>query len=63
MQSRASTTIPPINPFNAAEDADKIAAAVQGCGTDEQVFVDILTKRSCKQREDIRKAKDEVSED
>lgn len=60
MQCRASSTITGAKQFNADEDADKLLAAVKGLGTDEQAFVDILTKRTCAQREEIRKTRDEV---
>lgn len=39
--------------FNAAEDGDKLRAAMKGFGTDEAAIIEILTARSNKQRQEI----------
>uniref|UniRef100_A0A1B6DPX3 Annexin n=1 Tax=Clastoptera arizonana TaxID=38151 RepID=A0A1B6DPX3_9HEMI len=43
-------TVRAANNFNVAEDADALLKAMKGLGTDEQVIIDILTKRSNDQR-------------
>lgn len=48
--------ITPKNNFNAREDAAALRAAMKGLGTDEQTLIDILTKRTNLERQEIRKA-------
>ena len=41
--------------FNAEKDAEAIRKAMKGVGTDEKAIIDIVTKRTSKQRQDIKK--------
>lgn len=45
----------PFSGFNAAEDGTALRTAMKGFGTDEQAIIDILTKRSNSQRQQIAK--------
>ncbi|CAK9296555.1 unnamed protein product [Gordionus sp. m RMFG-2023] len=48
-------TIRDYSPFNAQDDANKLYKAMKGIGTDEKTVIDIMTKRSNKQRQEIAK--------
>lgn len=50
---KVSPTIVPSPNFNAAEDGDKLRAAMKGFGTDEEAIIEILTARSNRQRHEI----------
>ncbi|KAG8328863.1 Annexin B10 [Homalodisca vitripennis] len=52
---RSEPTVVPFNGFNAAEDGTALRAAMKGLGTNEQAIIDILTKRSNAQRQQIAK--------
>ncbi|XP_054257275.1 annexin B10-like isoform X1 [Macrosteles quadrilineatus] len=53
--NRAVPTVIPVSGFNAVEDAVALRQAMKGFGTDEQAIIDILTKRSYNQRQEISK--------
>lgn len=48
-------TVVAYNGFNAADDGAALRAAMKGLGTDEQAIIDILTRRSNSQRQQISK--------
>lgn len=48
-------TVRPYPDFNASEDGTALRQAMKGLGTDEQTIIDILTKRSNQQRQQISK--------
>ena len=48
-------TITPATNFNAEKDAEALRKAMKGAGTDEKAIIEIVTKRSNKQRQDIKK--------
>ncbi|XP_067011216.1 annexin B10 isoform X1 [Anabrus simplex] len=48
-------TVRPMTPFSAADDGIALRAAMKGFGTDEQAIIDILTKRTNSQRQQIAK--------
>ncbi|XP_054287999.1 annexin B10-like isoform X1 [Macrosteles quadrilineatus] len=52
---RPEPTVVPFSGFNAAEDGAALRQAMKGLGTDEQAIIDILTKRSNNQRQQISK--------
>jgi hypothetical protein len=47
--------VTPASGFSAADDGMALRAAMKGFGTDEQAIMDILTKRSNSQRQQIAK--------
>ncbi|ODN01978.1 Annexin B10 [Orchesella cincta] len=49
-------TVKPFSGFNASSDAKTLRAAMKGLGTDEDAIIDILTKRSNPQRQEINTA-------
>ncbi|CAK9297356.1 unnamed protein product [Gordionus sp. m RMFG-2023] len=49
-------TIKDFTPFNAKEDAKKLRKAIKGLGTDDKTVINILTKRSQRQRQEIAEA-------
>ncbi|KAJ9601463.1 hypothetical protein L9F63_000380, partial [Diploptera punctata] len=56
--SQYYTPVPSVTPasgFNAADDGMALRAAMKGFGTDEQAIIDILSKRSNSQRQQISK--------
>jgi hypothetical protein len=48
-------TVTPASGFSAADDGVALREAMKGFGTDEQAIIDILTKRSNNQRQQIAK--------
>jgi hypothetical protein len=48
-------SVTPASGFNAANDGVALREAMKGFGTDEQTIIDILTKRSTNQRQQIAK--------
>jgi hypothetical protein len=44
----------PAKPFNPIEDSERLNEAMSGFGTDEDVVVDILPRRTNDQRQEIR---------
>ncbi|KAL3875772.1 hypothetical protein ACJMK2_033689 [Sinanodonta woodiana] len=47
-------TIRPAQPFSAEEDAKVLRTAMKGIGTDEQTIINLITKRSNQQRQQIK---------
>jgi annexin A7/11 len=47
--------VTPASGFSAADDGMALRAAMKGFGTDEQAIIDILSKRSNSQRQQIAK--------
>jgi annexin A7/11 len=48
-------TIVPFAGFNAEKDAEALRKAMKGVGTDEKAIIEVVTKRSNKQRQDIKR--------
>ncbi|KAM9312675.1 annexin A4 [Gastrophryne carolinensis] len=47
-------TIKPYSNFNAADDVQKLRAAMKGAGTNEDVIIDIIANRTLAQRQEIK---------
>uniref|UniRef100_A0A4W3H952 Annexin n=1 Tax=Callorhinchus milii TaxID=7868 RepID=A0A4W3H952_CALMI len=67
LQTQVGATVRPYGNFDAAKDADDLATAIEVKGVDELTIINILTKRSNDQRQDIafayeRKTKKKLDE-
>ncbi|XP_060594031.1 uncharacterized protein LOC132748437 isoform X2 [Ruditapes philippinarum] len=63
-KSPSGATVKPAKPFNPIEDSERLNEAMSGFGTDEDVVVDILPRRTNDQRQEIRaKYQDKYNKD